>query len=111
MPARLVYHDAGMAMTSRRIATGVAVLAVVCVLAVFFFPAAQGPYSVVHGPVTVMHAARAAAGVRMAVARAGLICVRRDVRAALVLMPCAAGHAAEFRLNALATGTGITLRC
>jgi hypothetical protein len=98
-------------MTSGRIASGLAVLAVVCVLAVFFFPAAQGPYSVVHGPVTVMHAARAAAGVRMAVARAGLICVRRHDAAAVVLMPSGAGLAVEFRLSALATGTVMTLRC
>ena len=111
MPGRLVYHDAGIAMTSDRITSALALLAVVCVLAVFFFPAVQGPYSVVHGPVTVMHAARAAAGLRMAVARAGLNCVRRHDAAAVVLMPSATGHATECRLSALATGTGIALRC
>ena len=55
-----------------RLALWLAMVSVVCVLAVFFFPSAQGPYSAVHGPVTVMHAARAAAGVRMAVERAAL---------------------------------------
>ena len=45
----------------KRLALWLATVSVVCVLAVFFFPSAQGPYSAVHGPVTVMHAARAAA--------------------------------------------------
>jgi hypothetical protein len=111
IPSPRAGRDAGGAMTPSRIACGLAGLAVVCVLAVFFFPATQGPYSVVHGPVTVMHAARAAAGVRMGVNRAGLNCVRRRVRAALVLLPCAAGRAAEFRSSASATAAGITLRC
>jgi hypothetical protein len=111
IPGPRAGRDAGGAMTPSRIACGLAVLAVVCVLAVFFFPAMQGPYTVVHGPVTVMHAERAAAGLRMAVNRAGLKGVRRHVGAALVLLPCAAGRAAEFRSSALATGAGITLRC
>jgi hypothetical protein len=98
-------------MTSGRIARGMAVLAVVAVLAVFLFPSVQGPYSVVHGPVTVMHAARAAAGLRIAVERAGLNCLGHHVSAAVVPMPFAAGHDAEFRSSASATGTGITLRC
>jgi predicted exporter len=92
-----VGRGAGGAMTPSQLACGLAVLAVACVLAVFFFPAMQGPYSVVHGPVTVRQAARAAAGLRMAVNRAGLNSVRRRVCAALVLLPGAAGRGAEFR--------------
>ena len=75
------------------------------------FPATQEPYSVVHGPVTVRQAAGAAAGLRMAVDRAGLNSVRRRVSAALVLLPGAAGRGAEFQSSALATGAGITLGC
>jgi len=41
-----------------------AMLAVVCVLTIFLFPATQGPYSVVNGPVTALQAARAAIRLR-----------------------------------------------
>jgi hypothetical protein len=69
-----------------RVAMALALISAVCVLAIFFFPAGQGPYSVVHGPVTVMHAARAAASVRLWVAKAGLTAVH-NFREALVLSP------------------------
>lgn len=59
-------------MTFGRSGYTLAVLAVVCVLAVFFFPAGEGPYSVVNGPVTALLSARTAAGVRVAIVRAGL---------------------------------------
>jgi hypothetical protein len=59
-------------MTLGRSGCTLAVLTVVCVLAVFFFPAVEGPYSVVNGPVTALLSARAAAGVRMAIVHAGL---------------------------------------
>ena len=55
-----------------RIAYILAVLAVFCVLAVFFFHAIEGPYSAVHGPVTALLSARAAAGLRTAMLLAGL---------------------------------------
>src|SRR5579859_4790155 len=67
---------AANSMTPGRIGCALAVVAVICVLAVFFFPAMEGPYSVVHGPVTALLSARAAAGVRMAIVRAGLNPVR-----------------------------------
>lgn len=51
-------------MSPHRIACELVVLAVLCVLAIFLFPAAQGPYSVVNGPVTALQAARAAARLR-----------------------------------------------
>lgn len=54
-----------------RIAYLLAVLAVFCVLAVFFFHAIEGPYSAVHGPVTALLSARAAAGLRTAIVFAG----------------------------------------
>jgi hypothetical protein len=54
-------------MTFSRIRTLLALLAVICVLAVFFVHGMQGPYSVVHGPVTALLSARAAVGLRMAI--------------------------------------------
>lgn len=82
IPGPRAGRGAGGAMTPIRMACGLAGLAVVCVLAVVFFPAMQGPYCVIHGPVTGMHAERAAAGLRIAVNRAGRNGVRRHVRAA-----------------------------
>ncbi len=57
-------------MTFNRIGTLLALLAVICVLAVFFVHAMQGPYSVVHGPVTALLSVRAAVGLRMAIVHA-----------------------------------------
>jgi hypothetical protein len=45
------------------------VLAVLSVLTILLFPAAQGPYPVVHGPASTLQAARSAAGLRIAIAR------------------------------------------
>ncbi len=59
-------------MISGRIGDAFAPLAVVCVLAIFLFPAMQGPYSVVHGPVSALLAVRAAAKVRTAMVQAAL---------------------------------------
>ncbi len=59
-------------MTSGRNAGTLAVIAVLCVLTIFFFPAMQGPYSVVHGPVTALLSVRAAAALRGTIVRAGL---------------------------------------
>jgi hypothetical protein len=36
-----------------------ALLAVVCTLAIFLFPGGSGPYPIVHGPVTALRAMRA----------------------------------------------------
>jgi hypothetical protein len=63
-------------MTSGRIEYALAVLSTLCVLAIFFFPAMQGPYSVVHGPVTALLAARTAAGLRARITRSALSIVR-----------------------------------
>ena len=54
-------------MTLYRIGSVLALLAVICVLAVFFCHSIQGPYSAVHGPVTALLSVRAATGVRMAI--------------------------------------------
>ncbi len=50
-------------MTAGRIACTLAVF--ICVMALFFFPALNGPYPAVHGPVTALLSVRAAARVRL----------------------------------------------
>jgi hypothetical protein len=59
-------------MNSGRIGCELAVIAVVCVLTIFLFPAMQGPYPVVHGPVTALQAARSALRVQIAIVQAAL---------------------------------------
>src|ERR1700740_2245480 len=54
-------------MILSRIGWELAVLAVLCVVAIFFFPAMQGPYSAVNGPVTALQSAQAAARLRVAI--------------------------------------------
>lgn len=98
------------ATTPGRITTVIALIALVSVMAVFFFPAVQGPYSAVHGPVTVFHAARAAAGFRMTVVRAGLNSIRGHCRSTTVVLPWTADLKTEFRPVPFA-GCNPTLRC
>ncbi|MGA7079241.1 MAG: hypothetical protein ACLPZJ_06365 [Terriglobales bacterium] len=45
-------------------------MAVLCVLTIFLFPAMQGPYSVVNGPVTALQAIRAAGRMRKLIMQA-----------------------------------------
>jgi len=59
-------------MTLGRIRWELAVLALLCVLTIFLFPATQGPYSVVHGPVSALQATRAAARLRVVILQAAL---------------------------------------
>lgn len=101
-------------MTSGRIAGTLVVIAVFCVLTIFFFPAMQGPYSVVHGPVTALLSIRAAAGLRMAIVRAGLSVVRSCLsfaRLALVLLSSTAVSIVEFATASLPPGCDVILRC
>ena len=39
---------------SRQLSYEVTLIAILCTVALFFFPAVQGPYSAVHGPVTAL---------------------------------------------------------
>ena len=64
-------------MVSGRHGCEIAVLTVICVLMIFFFPVMQGPYSVLHGPVTALRAARAAVHLRLAIVQAALKLPRR----------------------------------
>jgi len=59
-------------MNRGRIRWELAVLAVLCVMTIFLFPATQGPYSVVHGPASALQGARAAARLRMVIAQSAL---------------------------------------
>jgi hypothetical protein len=59
-------------MPADRIEGALAVVAVLCVLTIFFFPAIEGPYCVVHGPVTALLSIRASATLRMRMVRSGL---------------------------------------
>jgi hypothetical protein len=96
-------------MTSGRSATELAVLAVLCVLTIFLFPVMQGPYSAVHGPVTAMQAAHAAARLRFAMAWAGLKSARQAV-IAFFLTLLAAESRTEFPSPNLANCASV-LRC
>ena len=59
-------------MISGRHGCEIAVLTVICVLMIFLFPLMQGPYSVLHGPVTALRAARAGVHLRLAIVQAAL---------------------------------------
>jgi hypothetical protein len=59
-------------MLSARITRELAVVAVLCVLMIFLFPSVQGSYSMVHGPVTALLAARAAVRLRISIMQGAL---------------------------------------
>ena len=65
-------------MSVGRIACGLAVVAVLCVLGIFFFPVINGPgpYSAVHGPVTALLSIRAAVRLRTIIVQTGLDAIR-----------------------------------
>jgi hypothetical protein len=46
-------------MMHRHLGYELALVAIVCTLAVFLFPAVSGPYPIVHGPATALRALRA----------------------------------------------------
>src|SRR5579864_4096379 len=101
-------------MSSGRIAGMLAGIAVVSVLAIFFFPAMQGPYSVVHGPVTALLSLRAAAGLRTAIVKAGLGAVRSCLSFACLApfsfsLRWTALPSAEIAMDSLAAGINPTL--
>lgn len=68
-------------MNSGRIGCELAMLAVVCVLTIFLFPAMQGPYSAVNGPVTALQAARTAIRLRKAMVQSALQSLRHRLAA------------------------------
>lgn len=61
-----------------------AVLVVLCVAVVFFFPAIDGPYSAVNGPVTAFQSARSAARLRVGIAQAAFSLIHNALTLSLV---------------------------
>jgi hypothetical protein len=97
-------------MISGRTGRNLAVLATLCVLMVFLFPAVQGPYSVVHGPATALQAARAAVRLRVAIAQAALGSVSNYPVSLLVFMTWMSPSQAELRSVGF-SGYDAILRC
>lgn len=95
-------------------ACALAVLAVVCVLSIFFFPGIEGPYPAVHGPVTALLSLRAAARLRMVI-RAGVRAIRIPINSALFTFPQLSLKAAiaidEIFLDTPSADNVAVLRC
>ena len=84
-------------MNPGRTECALAMLAAFCVLVVFFFPALQGPYPAVHGPVTALLSLRAAARWRLVTMRKSLRAIPARVARARATVP-ALGRADLFVL-------------
>jgi hypothetical protein len=84
-------------MISGRIGCELAVVTVLCVLMIFFFPLMQGPYSVVHGPATALQAARAAARLRIVIVQGALDSLGSFLISPLVILSWMLLSQAEFR--------------
>ncbi len=97
-------------MISGRIGCELAVMAVLCVLMIFLFPAIQGPYSVVHGPATAFQAARTAARLRAAILRSALSSLSKALMSPLVVLTWMSFPGAELRLDSLPEHN-LVLRC
>jgi hypothetical protein len=83
-------------MMRGRIGCELAVLTVLCVLMIFFFPLMQGPYSVVHGPATALQAARSAARLRIVIVQGALISLGSFLISPLVILSWMVLSLAEF---------------
>jgi len=97
-------------MTPWRIGWELAVLAVLCILMIFLFPAAQGPYPVVHGPATALQAARAALRVRIGIVQAALNSFGCSLLSPLVVLCWFSLSNTEFQ-SAHLPDSGAILRC
>ena len=97
-------------MTPGRVASALAVL---CVLAIFFFPGTEGPYPAVHGPVTALLSIRASARLRVLI-RAGVSRLRSwfaRTPAVISSLPGMSDASREFPSSSPGTGTLAVLRC
>ena len=101
-------------MAVDRIEGALAVVAVLCVLMIFFFPAMEGPYCAVHGPVTALLSIRASATLRMRMVRSGLTAMRdrlhRAYQARALVVPSLL-RSTESPLDDLAACGSSILRC
>jgi len=101
-------------MTPGRLACGLALIAVLSVLGIFFFPASQGPYAAVHGPVTALLSIRAAARLRLIIVSSGLNAILGLVgKASIALVSfCAAVlSGGDSVVDRLPDCAGTILRC
>jgi len=101
-------------MPADRIVGALVILAVFSVLMVFFCPAMQGPYCVVHGPVTALLSVRAAASLRRKIVRTGLsmLCDRlHRADPTSGVLGLGGVVAIKTRMNCLAAGSNSILRC
>jgi hypothetical protein len=69
-------------MTPRQFGYELAVIAIICVIGIFLFPASVGPYPAVHGPVTALRAVRSVIKLRYAMIMAALCLFQYAVHAA-----------------------------
>jgi hypothetical protein len=69
-----------------------ATVTILCILSIFLFPVATGPYSAVHGPVTALLAFRAALKIRFAMTLAAfgalLFLLEIGSRSLRIYLPC-----------------------
>lgn len=99
-------------MSPGRIVCALAVMAVLSVLSIFFFPSLQGPYSVVHGPVTALLSLRAATMMRNAIASAGQSVRQSCERMAAVVPAWSAKAISAMEIPAdMTSASGSILRC
>ncbi len=63
-------------MMARGYAFQLVLLTALCVLGIFFFPAARGPYSAVHGPTTALESVQACGRIFLAI----VLCAFAPVR-------------------------------
>lgn len=77
---------------SRQLSYEVALIAILCTVALFFFPAVQGPYSAVHGPVSALLSLKAKLSLCLTLFLAAMyLLVRRVTVCVLALLPPGAG--------------------
>jgi len=97
-------------MTSSLTASELAVLAAIAVVAIFLFPAGQGPYATVHGPATAFRAAYAAVRLRILIAISARSRSGMASRSPLVTATAASAWEQAFRQFQF-TACASVLRC
>jgi hypothetical protein len=97
-------------MISGRVEYEMAFLALLCTLSIFLFPAVQGPYAAVHGPVTTLQSIRIAARLRLSILAAALRVISRSLKFAPVQLRVRNASDSQLPSNSLVTFTTI-LRC
>ena len=97
-------------MTPSQIGAKLAVLAILCVLAVFLFPSIQRPYSAIHGPVTALQASRAAARLRIIIVQAAVTVLATQLILSRVVRSSPAREKLEVPLAAVPE-LNVVLRC